>query len=197
MKYIKLSEYAKIYSITYRTAWQYFKDGKINGAINSINGTILIPIEEKEEIKTIINKPNVVIYSRVSSSENKDNLISQSHRLMEFGIKNNYNIVEIIKEIGSGVNDNRPKLNKILKQNNWDILLIEHKDRLTRFGFNYIENLLENQNKKIVVVNHSEELIHDLMEDLISIIYSFSARLYGLRRSKNKIKNIVNILKEK
>lgn len=197
MKYIKLSEYAKIHSITYRTAWQYFKDGKINGSINSINRTILVPYEWEEEVKIVTNKPNVVIYSRVSSSENKDNLISQSYRLMDFGIKNNYNIVEIIKEIGSGVNDNRPKLNKILKQNNWDILLIEHKDRLTRFGFNYIENLLENQNKKIVVVNHSEELIHDLMEDLISIIYSFSARLYGLRRSKNKIKNIVDILKEK
>lgn len=84
------------------------------------------------------------------------------------------------------MNDNRTILNKILKNPDWDILLVENKDRLTRFGFNYIQTLLENNGKTILVVNNADNDKEDLMKDLISVIYSFSARMYGLRRKKSK-----------
>ena len=71
-------------------------------------------------------------------------------------------------------------------KDDWDILIVENKDRLTRFGFNYIELLLNKLNKKIIVVNKNDNDKTDLMSDLISIIYSFSARMYGLRKRKNK-----------
>ena len=91
------------------------------------------------------------------------------------------------------MNDNRPVLNKILQSDDWDVLVIENKDRLTRFGFNYINTLCETKGKKILVLNSSEDDKEDLMKDLISVIYSFSARMYGLRRRKNK-EDIINFL---
>ncbi len=99
------------------------------------------------------------------------------------------------KEIGSGLNDSRSKLIKLLKQPDWDILIVENKDRLTRFGFNYIETLLNINKKKIIVTNRVDDDKTDLIQDLISIIYSFSARMYGLRKKKNK-EDIIKFLEE-
>lgn len=187
-KYIKLSEYAKNKSITYRTAWSHFKDGKIEGSYKDNVGNILVPINN------YIDYSKCVCYSRVSSHSMKDSLIRQQNRLEEFASANNYEIIKSVKEIASGMNDERPKLINLLLNDNWNTLIVEHKDRLTRFGFNYIKMLLESKGKKIVVINQSNEDKSDLMEDLISIIYSFSARMYGLRRKKNK-ESILNFLK--
>ena len=93
----------------------------------------------------------------------------------------------------------RHKSNKVLKllqKNNYRILIVKHKDRLTRFGFNFIKTLLEDKGVKVEVVNEAEDETSDLMQDLISIIYSFSARMYGLRRSKRKTEKIIKCLQE-
>ena len=82
------------------------------------------------------------------------------------------------------MDDDRTKLIKLLADpTEYDILLVEHKDRLTRFGFNYIATLLKSINKRVEVANATEEN-SNLIEDMISIVYSFSARLYGSRRAK-------------
>jgi Predicted site-specific integrase-resolvase len=73
-------------------------------------------------------------------------------------------------------------------------LLVEHKGRLTRFGFNYIKSWLENTGRKVEVVNEADDDKTDLMQDLVSIIYSFSTRLYGLRRAKKKAEEIVKVI---
>jgi len=188
-RYIKLSEYASNKSITYRTAWSHFKDGKIDGAYKDNSGNILVPVTNK------VDYSKCVCYSRVSPHSMKDNLIRQQNRLEEFASSNGYEIIKSVKEVASGMNDERPKLIKLLLNDNWNTLIVEHKDRLTRFGFNYIKMLLESKGKKIVVVNQTNEDKSDLMEDLISIIYSFSARMYGLRRKKNK-ESIIKFLSE-
>lgn len=161
MKYIKLSKYAQNMAITYKSAWNHFKAGKIVGAITSPSGTILVP-EYEEQIKENRIK-NCVIYTRVSSSENKVNLEGQANRLKEFAEKNGLRIIEIIKEVGSGVNDKRPKLTKLLEGKEWDVILVEHKDRLTRFGFNYLEIMIKKEGKEILVVNVAEEVKNDLI----------------------------------
>ena len=138
---------------------------------------------DEPELKTI-NK--IAIYSRVSNTDRKDNLDRQSERLTNYAISNGFDILYNVKEIGSGMNDGRPKLIKLLKQQDWNILIVENKDRLRRFGFNYLEMLLELMNKKIIVVNKTDDDKTDLIQDLVSIIYSFSARMYGLRKKKNK-----------
>ena len=96
-----------------------------------------------------------------------------------------YRIVKSIKEVGSSLDDSRTKLVKLLADpTEYDILLVEHKDRLTRFGFNYIDTLLKSMNKRVEVANASDEN-SNLIEDMVSIVYSFSARLYGSRRAKH------------
>lgn len=180
-RYYKLSEYARNHSITYQSAWNRYNAGKIAGAFLDETGHVLIPlfVEDKS-----LNR--VAIYSRVSSNEAKKDLERQKQRLESYAINFGYNIVYSVKEVGSGMNDSRSKLSKLLMQDDWDVLIVENKDRLTRFGFNYIELLLNKYGKKIVVVNQTSDDKTDIMNDLISIIYSFSARMYGLRKRKNK-----------
>ena len=192
-KYIKLSEYAKNHNLSYVTAYNHFKKGLIDKSKQLETGTILVELECNEMVNVI---KRACVYARVSSNEMKDNLSRQQERLESFAMANGFELVNSVKEIGSGLNDKRKKLEKLLVDDNWDVLVIEHKDRLTRFGFNYIETLLKNNNKEIVVVNKQDEKQNDLMEDLISIIYSFSARMYGLRRSKRKTEKIVAELKK-
>ncbi len=184
---MKLSEYAKKNNVTYRTAWNHFKNGKISNAQQLPSGTIVI----SEELS---KKPEyTVIYARVSSSENKGNLDSQVERLQNFCIANGWIVNEVVKECASGLNDERPKLTKIFKERKATRLVVEHKDRLTRFGFNYIKELFNDC--EIIVVNECEDK-QDLFEDFVSLVTSFCARIYGRRRTKRKTEQIIKQLKE-
>lgn len=190
---MKLSDWAKKVGISYRRAWQLFKDGKLPNAYKLPSGTIIV-----EEDKKIVNlsEKTVAIYARVSSNENKSNLKRQAERLKEYAIAKGYKIQHIVKEVGSGVNDARPKLISLLRKRDYNILLVEHKDRLTRFGFNYIKLLVEEHGKDIEVVNNSDDEKEDLIQDFVAVIYSFSAKLYGLRRAKRKTEQIIKEITE-
>lgn len=196
-EYIKASEYAKKMSLHIRTVYRYYHNGKIKGYQDKETGTIFIlnPFKNKNE-DNIGNK--VVLYARVSSSENKSNLDSQLERLRLFASAKGYQIVKEIKEVGSGLNDNRSKLNYLLEKelNEFKILLVEHKDRLTRFGFNYIDILLKSHNKKIEVINLVDNNKEDLIQDFVSVITSFCARIYGQRRSKRKVEKLIKELED-
>lgn len=178
--YKKLSDYAKENSVTYKTAWNRFKAGKIRGAFLE-DGHVKIPVANFPKQLT-----NVVLYARVSNNDRKESLNDQLKRLEQFAISNGYIIVKSVKEVGSGMNDNRTQLTNILKNDYWDLIIVENKDRLTRFGFNYLKLLLNKQNKDILVINQQETEKNEILTDLISIIYSFSARIYGLRKKKNR-----------
>lgn len=181
---MKLSAYAKKLGVSYKTAWRWYHDGQIAG-YQSSTGTIIVT-EEDDEVKP----RKVVIYARVSSSENRPNLHSQADRLASYCAAKGYQISKVVKEVGSGVNDNRNQLQKILADTSITVIVVEHKDRLTRFGFNYIETLLEGQGRRIEVINMAENGKEDMLEDLVAIIYSFCARLYGQRRGKRKTEAI-------
>jgi len=186
--YYKLSDYAKKHNVTYRTAWNRFKKGLIDGAFIDEHGHIKIPVLSLDKLN------NAIIYCRVSNNDAKDNLNRQADRLTDYAIRNGYNIIDTVKEIASGLNDNRKKLTDILKRDDWDLLIVENKDRLTRFGFNYIKTLLNSKGKDVIIVNQTDDDKTDLIQDLVSIIYSFSARLYGLRKKKSK-KEIMDFIK--
>ncbi|MEM4134636.1 MAG: IS607 family transposase [Candidatus Micrarchaeia archaeon] len=186
---MKLSQWAKKVGISYRRAWQLFKEGKLPNAYRLSTGTIIV--EEKEIIQPQQEKI-VAIYCRVSSAENKNNLEKQAERLKEYAIAKGYRIQHIVKEVGSGVNDTRPRLISLLKKKDYNILLVDHKDRLTRFGFNYLLLLAEEHGKVIEVVNSTENEKEDIIQDFVAVIYSFAAKLYGLRRAKRKTEKIIN-----
>jgi len=186
---VKLSDYAKKLGINYKTAWRYFKDGKLN-AYQTHTGTIIV----NDEI-TLNTNSNVAIYCRVSSSENKSNLESQKKRLMDYCAAKGYKISRTITEFGSGINDSRKQWLSLIKDKSISLIVVEHKDRFSRFGFNAYKILLQLQNRNIEVINDSENQKEDLLQDFTAIITSFCARLYGQRRSKRKTEKLINELK--
>lgn len=191
MKKIKLTTFAKLNDVTPRTIWNWIYKGIVKYERTSTNRVFII-IDDDNNIK--IKQPNVAVYARVSSAENKNNLEKQKDRLISYANAKGYKISKIISEIGSGLNDQRPKLEKLLMDKTIDIIIVEHKDRLARFGTNYIEKLLSLDNRKIEVINPQMNEKDDLMQDFVSIITSFCARLYGKRRTKRQTEKLINEL---
>ena len=183
---MKLSDYAKTQGITYRTAWNWWKKGLLKGR-QLPTGTIIVDLEPTRGTQTEV----ACIYARVSSSENRDNLERQAERLIQFATARGYIISRIVKEVGSGLNDQRKKLVSVLKDDSYTVLVVEHKDRLTRFGTNYIITLFEKLGKRVEIINGSENPKDDLMADFAAVITSFCSRLYGLRRAKRKTEKII------
>ena len=190
-KKMKLSEYAKLKGVCYRTAWNWFVSGKISNSEQMDNGTIIV----NSQIMTKRDE-NVVLYARVSTYAKKDDLNRQMERLRDFSDSKGYFVKKEFKEIASGMNDNRKMLNKILEEQNYKTIIVENKDRLTRFGFNYIQTLLKGQDREVVVINESRTEEDDLMKDFISVITSFCCRLYGMRKGLKKAKNIKSQLND-
>lgn len=179
---MKLSTYAKREGITYRSAWNRYRAGKIRGATMDSSGHIIVP-----EPETML-LPMAAIYARVSSHPQKEDLDRQAERLVTYANARGYQVVAVVKEIASGVNDNRPRLTKLLADPEWGTLIVEHKDRLTRTGFKWFEVLLQSQGKRIDVANPAQDDTSDLMTDFMSIVYSFASRMYGLRSAKGRTK---------
>jgi predicted site-specific integrase-resolvase len=186
---MKLSEYAKQQGISYRTAFRWWKAGQIPG-YQAPTGTIIVQ-EPKEPAAPA---QRVAIYARVPSHEHQANLDRQAERLLSYCAAKGYQVSKVVKEIASGVNDSRPKLLALLEDQAITLMVVEHRDRLTRFGFRYLETLLREQGRTIEVVNQAENETEDLMADLTSILYSFTARLYGRRRAKRKTEALVKQL---
>jgi predicted site-specific integrase-resolvase len=186
---MKLSAYARQIGVSYRTAWRWFKAGKLTD-FQVDTGTIIVtdPTPEKAQVSAPCK---VAIYTRVSAAENKANLEGQAKRLQDYCAAKSYQVSAVVKEIGSGVNNTRPKVMKLLTDPTLTLIVVEHKDRLTRFGFNYIEQLLKLQDRRIEVVNLAENGKEDLIQDFVSIVTSFCARLYGQRRFKRKTERII------
>jgi predicted site-specific integrase-resolvase len=180
---MKLSDWCKAQGITYRTGWNWFKECKMPvTAYKTPTGTIIVQEETLEEVSNIPKE--CYIYCRVSTPERKKSLELQVDRCTNYANANGFIIKKIIKEIASGMNDKRSKLIKMLEAEP-HYIIVENKDRLTRFGFNYLELLLNKLNSKIIVINESTEDKEDLMKDFVSIITSFCGRLYGQRRSRD------------
>lgn len=194
---MKLPEYAKRIGVTRFTAHKWFHEGKIPGAYQLPSGLIYVPDSifgiEKPKPKGL-----TVVYARVSSSEQrKTNLETQVERLTQFAIANGWVVDKVIKEVGSGLNDDRKKLTDLLRSDvKIDRIIVEHKDRLTRFGFNYLQILADKLGFEIIVVNPTMTDNEDLMQDFASIITSFCARLYSRRRAKRQTEKIIQSLNQ-
>lgn len=186
---MKLSQYAKLKGVCYRTAYLWFKNGLIPNAKQMSTGTILV----EGDYETI--KPKIVIYCRVSNHSRKEEMEYQVQRCKDYCLAKGYSIEKIYQEVASGMNDNRKQFWKMIESKP-TVIVVEHKDRLTRFGFNYLDRLLEKLQCNIDVINQDEEDENDLLKDLVSIITSFCCRLYGLRRGHNKSKKINEVIKD-
>jgi putative resolvase len=193
---IKLSKLAKDLGVSKVTLYNWKNEGKIDFIKHKNSNMNFVSFETYNSLLGVkqIKEEKVVIYCRVSSSENKSNLDTQKERLISYCNAKGYKVDKVITEIGSGVNDDRPKLIKLLSDNDYTKIVVEHKDRLTRFGFNYLETFTKVLNKEIEVVNNVSSPEEDIVQDFISIITSFCSRIYGKRRSKRKTEQIIKEL---
>jgi putative resolvase len=136
-----------------------------------------------------------VVYCRVSSAGQKDDLASQKQAMEQFCLAAGIAVDEWIDEIGGGMNFKRKKFLSLVSRiasGEIEKLLIAHKDRLVRFGFDYFDHMAAENGCKIVVVNQeSLSPQQEMVEDLMSIIHTFSCRLYGLRKYQKSIKKMI------
>ena len=196
-EYLSGSKASKVLGVHQRTLYQWDAK-KIIETIRTPGGKRLYNVkkyleettknieENKEEIETIINKEKI-IYGRVSSNNQKDDLERQIKILKKY-----YPKYTLIKDIGSGVNLNRRGLRKIIDlaiEGKIEEVVIVHKDRLCRFGYELIEDLIfKYSNGKITIINEVEnkEPKEELVEDVLQIMNIFVAKMNGLRKYKDK-----------
>ncbi|MBX6424130.1 IS607 family transposase [Thermosulfurimonas sp. F29] len=135
--------------------------------------------------------PKVILYARVSTRKQEEYLKNQIERLKKYAEERGWRY-EVISEIASGVNENRRGLQKLLnrvKNGRVEKVVVEYPDRLARFGFNYLKAFFESHGVELIVINgedHEEDRMRELAEDLIAIVTSFAARVYGARGGKRK-----------
>lgn len=135
----------------------------------------------------------VALYARVSSNDQKNDLDRQLSRLTEYAVANNMVIVDAVKEIGSGLNGHRRSMLKLLSNQDVNAIVVEHRERLMRFGFEYVEAALQAQGRKIIVVE-PDEMPHDVVGDLHEVIVSMCTRLYGKRSAKSRAKRALDAI---
>lgn len=186
---MKLSAYAKWAGVSYRTAWEHFRTGKIPGAVRLPTGVIVVPDRE------VAKQEHTVVYARESSSDRKQYLKTQAERVVAFCHAKGWAVTEVIQETGSGLNDRRKKLLTVLKERKATRLVVEHQDRLARFGVEYIKTALDSFGCELVVINPIADVQQDIMQDFVDIVTCFCARIYGNRRSKRKTEQLIEKLK--
>ena len=194
---MKLSAYADKVGVSYQTAHRWFKNGKIPGAYQIETGTVIVPDSAiPSDSKESSTRTKTVVYARVSSNEQrKTNLETQAERMQNFCTSNGWIVDSVVKEVGSGLNDERKKLLSIFKDPQVKRIVVEHQDRLTRFGFNYLETFAEIEGFEIIVADKTlDNDKDDVMADFTAIITSFCARLYSKHRGKNKADALKTIL---
>lgn len=193
---LKLPEYARRMGITPKQAWIMYRDGTLPHKAQKISTRVIIvdvPADfglAKEE-----KKPNkTAVYARVSSQKQKDDLDKQTARLLRYAADNHVHVDKVVEEIASGMNGNRRKLDKLLSDPDYDIL-VEHRDRLTRFGFEAIEAALSAQDRKVIVME-DVEVEDDLVRDMTEVLTSFCARMYGKRGARNRARQALKTAAE-
>jgi len=201
-KLLYMKEACELLGVTTKTIQRWDKEGKIN-IIRTPGGRRRIPLSEVERLQgRKKNQPvqrKLAVYARVSSNEQKQK--GDLDRQIEFLKKKtetHFLLVDTITDVGSGLNDKRNgllKLMKLAKNKEITDIAIRYKDRLTRFGYGYLEQYFESHDVTVHVLDEQKEIKsvqEELADDLISIITSFSGRLYGLRSGKHKeLKNTV------
>lgn len=187
---MKLSQYAKKVGVTYKTAWRWYKAGNLD-AYQTPTGMVIVRDPQSEQPVA----GRIALYARVSSVDQRTDLERQIQRLRDYAAARGYQVAKEVTEIASGMNDHRPKFLKLLADPSIGTIIVEHRDRGTRFGWNYITTLMKAQQRHIEAI-FPDETKDDLVADFVSIITSMAARIYGRRGTRRKAKRIQQCVEE-
>lgn len=191
-----ITQFAKLINYSVKTLQKWDRDNVLKPQTRTKTNRRLYSHDQLLQFtnSNILKKRKNIIYCRVSSSNQKNDLSSQKNFLIDFTRNMGLSIDEIYTDIGSGMNFKRKNFLKLLEEvqnNEVESVTIAHKDRLCRFGYELIEHLFNKSNVKINLINDDRlSPEQELCQDLTSIIHVFSSRLYGLRKYKNKIKKM-------
>jgi predicted site-specific integrase-resolvase len=198
----KPKDFAELLGVSVKTLQRWDRDGilKANRTPTDRRYYTYDQYLQFKGIQTDNDIRDVVIYARVSTGNQKDDLQNQVEFLKQFCNAKGIIVNRCIEDFGSGLNYNRKKWNKLLDEvmeNRIKTIVISSKDRFIRFGYDWFEKFCKKFNTKIMIVNN-EALSpnEELVQDTISILYMFSCRLYGLRKYKNQINEDEEIAKE-
>ena len=185
---MKLSVWAKSQGLRYETAWKMWKTGRLPVPAEQLpTGTIIVhpPVTPTEG--------GVALYARVSSADQKPDLERQVARLAVYAAEKGWRVTEIVKEVGSGLNGQRRGLMRLLRTPAVTTVVVEHRDRLMRLGFEYVEAALAAQGRTLVVV-YPAEVTDDLVRDVTEVLTALCARLYGRRAAEHRAKRALEAL---
>lgn len=198
----KPKDFAELLGVSVKTLQRWDRDGilKANRTPTDRRYYTYNQYLQFKGIQTENDIRDTVIYARVSTRNQKDDLHNQVEFLKQFCNAKGIIVNQCVEDFGSGLNYNRKKWNRLLDEvmaNKIKTIVISNKDRFIRFGYDWFEKFCEKFNTKIIIVNN-ETLSpnEELVQDIISILHVFSCRLYGLRKYKNQIKEDEEIAKE-
>jgi putative resolvase len=176
---MKLSDWARANGVSYKTAWLWWRKGRLPVPARQLpSGTILGDVPERPDV-------GAVLYARVSSTDQRADLDRQVARLAAFAAERGLRVAKVVAEVGSGLNGHRQGLTAALRSPEYGAILVEHRDRLARFGSEYIEAALAASGRRLIVME-PDEVRDDLVQDRIDVLTSFCARRYGRRSARRR-----------
>lgn len=188
---MRLTEWGRQYGLDRQSTWRMLNEGRLPPGLQVERvGRIWYVVLPEEE-------PNLLTvgYARVSSHEQKPQLEPQADRLWAYAGRNGILLDRVVSEVASGLNDRRPKLRKLLADPEVGTILVEHRDRLARFGVGMVDAMLQARGGGLVVIEE-KEVDDDLVQDMTEILTCFCARLYGRRSAANRARKAISAVQE-
>ncbi|MFD8033853.1 IS607 family transposase [Streptomyces sp. NPDC059717] len=185
---MRLSGWAARNGVHYQTAWVWAKEGRMP-----------VPVRQTPSGTWLVDEPaaavsgRVVAYCRVSSADQKPDLDRQVARVVQGATGLGLPVAEVVTEVGSGLNGRRGKLHRVLSDPSAAVIVVEHRDRLARFGVEHLEAVLSASGRRLVVLDPGETT-DDLVRDITEVLTSMCARLYGQRAAKNRAARAVALV---
>ena len=179
---MKLSEWAAQQGVHYQTAWRWWKRGTLPVPARQLaSGTILV----EAPASPLGTAGRTVVHARVSAHDQRGDLDRQVSRVMAWASEQRLGVQEVVCEVGSGLNGRRPKLARLLADPQVTTVVVEHRDRLARFGVEQLQAALSAHGRRVLVADVGEAT-DDLVRDMVEVLTSFCARLYGRRGARNR-----------
>jgi putative resolvase len=187
---VNLADWAESVGVNRHTAYRWFREGTLPVPAERVGRLILV----KAAASVSGAAATVVVYARVSSHDQRSDLDRQVARVTAWATERDLEVGQVVCEVGSGLNGKRPKLRRILSDPDARVIVVEHRDRLARFGVEHLEAALSAQGRRIVVADPGETT-DDLVRDMIEVLTSMCARLYGRRGARNRAMRAVTATK--
>jgi putative resolvase len=179
---MKLSDWAAQQGVHYQTAWRWWKRGTLPVPARQLpSGTILVDVPAAAPH----TRGRLVVYVRVSSHDQRADLDRQVARAVGWASEQHLAVDQVVTEVGSGLNGRRPRLARLLADAQVATIVVEHRDRLARVGVEHLEAALAAHGRRLLVAD-PDETTDDLVRDMIEVLTSFCARLYGRRGARNR-----------